>query len=259
MQVIIAALFLFFSTVALSQAAPESDKPPSSTVEAAKKFGYSPSQVMKLNREKRKTVDADSIAFNVANSFEENGMLSAEYADEALENMLRRADGVLRSFGKHAVADEIATDYSLYFRGGFANQLFGAKEIGDHPPMSEWLRQVHDKIERSIGEFWCKFFHFHDIYILNYGLPVVWRPSTVGLDDYKDHFSGHLIAGFFWEHHGVAGVITYWIVEGTCTAFTGGVGLASFACGPIASFAEHVTDKRFAPPIAERIWKRAQP
>lgn len=258
MRVIICVFALFFGTNAFSQAAPDSDKPPSETYEAAKKFGIRPTDIYKLNRQKKKEIDAYGMSQDVAYSFEDNNILAAEYADDALENMLRRADSVLRIFGKRAVADEIATDYSLFFRGGFSNLAFASKELGDYKPMSDWLVNVHKKIEQSIGEFWCKFFHFHDIYILNFGFPVVLKPALYELPDYLDHFSGHLIAGFWWDHHGVAGVIAYWIVEGTCTGFTGGVGAVSFACGPIAGFAEHVTDKRIAPPIAERIWKRAQ-
>jgi hypothetical protein len=259
MRVDIFAFALFFCTNAFSQVAPDSDKPPSNTYRAAEKFGFKASDVYRLNREKKKEIDVYGIGQAVAYSFEDNNLLAAEYADEALENMLRRADGVLRAFGKQAVADDIATEYSLYFRGWYTSYVFGSKEIGDHKPMSEWLDKVHKKIEQSIGEFWCKFFHFHDIFILNYGIPVVFSPAKYQLDDYKDHFSGHIIAGFFWEHHGVAGVTAYWVVEGLCSGFTGGVGLVSFACGPIANFASHITDKRIAPPIAERIWNRANP
>lgn len=257
MRVILTILVFFFSSFAVSQVSPDTDKPPSDVYEAAKKFKFSAADVYRLNRERKRAVDTYGIALSVANSFEENGILSAQYADEALENLLRRADSVLRAMGHSNVANEIATDYTLFYRGGFMRLFAGEKEIGDHEPLADWIEKVHSKIEKSIGDFWCKFFHFHDLFILNYGLPVVWEPKKYQLPDYLDHFSGHLIGGFIWDHHGVAGVVSYWIVEGVCSVYTSGFGLITFACSPIASYAEHITDKRIAPPIAERIWQRS--
>lgn len=258
MRMIFMAMILMFTGTTMAQVSPESDKPPSAVIEVAKEYGFSPGQVYRANRDRKKKVDVDAISFNVTDALETNKILAAEYADEALENLLRRADGVLRKNGQVALANDIATDYSLFYRGGFVSMAFGEKEMGDHPPMSEWIDKTHMKIEKAIGDFWCKFWHFHDLFILNYGLPVVWNPSKYDLPDYKDHFSGHLIGGFFWEHHGVAGVISYWVIEGVCSGFTGGVGLVAFACTPIASFGEHITDKHLAPPVAERIWKASR-
>lgn len=257
MRMIFTALALIFATSAMAQVAPESDKPPSDSFNAAKQWGYSPVEVYKLNRKLKSKVDVDAIQYNLGSALEHDKMLLASYMDEAVENLLRRADGVLRATGNMALADEIATDYQLTFRGGVTYQAMGPKEIGDHPPISEWLGKIHAKIESAIGEFWCKFFHFHDLYILNHSIPVAFAPSKYDLDDYKDHVAGHLMFGFIWEHHGLAGVVTYWLVEGVCSGFTGGLGLVTFACGPIASYAEHVMDKRIAPPIATRVWKRA--
>lgn len=247
-------MIILFFTVFLVM----SDQPTEGHYKAARKFGYSnKSDIYKLNRELRRSVKSESIAQDVMKSFDRDTIAAAEYSDLALENLLTLADGVLRNTGNDKLADEIATDFIMHYKNGFVRMALGEKELGDHPPMSEWLDDVHAKIEDSIGKFWCEFFHLHDIYILNHGLRIVFNPSQYKLDDYKDHFAGHLIWGFYWEHHGVAGVVVYWVVNGVCSGATAGLGIVTFACTPIASLAEHVTDKRLAPPVAERIWKRA--
>jgi len=253
MRTIIIFLCLFLCSVSSAQ----SDKPDENTYKAGNKFGYKKDDIWRLNRKKQKEVNIEKIANDVLQSMSSNNLSAAHQTDLAIENLLTSADAVLRNTGNDELADEISHDFVAHYKNGFFRKALGEKEIGDHPPMSEWLDSVHEKIESAIGKFWCEFFHFHDIYILNYGLPVVFSPEKYTLDDYKDHFSGHLIWGFYWEHHGVAGVVVYWVVNGICAGATSGMGIVTFACSPISSFAEHVTDKRLAPPIAERIWKRA--
>lgn len=223
---------------------------------AASKYGYSAVDVYQLNRQKRREIKSDNYINDVAKALENDNIAAAQYADLALENLLSTAQGVLRANGHDRLADDIDLEFLMNYKNGFEHMALGIKEIGDHPPMSQWLTTVHDRIEDAIGNFLCEFFRFHDIFILNHGFPVILKPSKYSLKEYKDHFAGHPIWGWFWEHHGVAGVITYWVVQGVCSGMTSGLGLVTFACGPIASMAENFMDKRIAPPLAERIWKR---
>jgi hypothetical protein len=227
---------------------------------AAAEFGYSNRAEMKAaHRQAKMRIspkqhhDAVARAFGAKDTFE-----AAEMADEAIQNLIERADGVLRARGEMETADEISLEYTVYYRGAVTCMVAGcAKEIGDHPPLNEWLDGVHEKIHTKLGDYWCQFFHLHDLEILNHGLPVVFNASKYELDDYKDHFAGHMSGAFTWVHHGVAGVVTFWSVQAACSGATAGLGAAAFFCGPIAGFAEHVMDKRIAPPLADRVWKRA--
>jgi len=257
MRIVIPFLVFLFLGVSYAENAVTSDQPTKETYQVAKKFGYSNGkQIQKLNRELIQKIDINAISYDITKALNKGNLETAEYTEQALKNLLARADGVLRNTGHDDLADEIFYEYDTYYRGSIVNKAMGIAEIGDHPPLSEWLDSVHKKIEDAIGKFLCDFFHFHDIFIINHAIPVVFNPSKYELKDYLDHFSGHLIWGFWWEHHGLAGVITYWTVEAICSVSTGGVGLAVFACGPIAGLAEHVMDKRLAPPIARRIWDR---
>ena len=257
MRLIAIALVFAFVGISYGENAVEGDSPTSETYKVAREFGYTNGkEIQRLNKVLKKKINTEAISQDIMTAFQRSDIEAAEKADIALQNLLARADGVLRNKGEPELADEIAYEYQRFYEFGFTKKALGIKEIGDHPPMSEWLDTVHTKIEDAIGNFFCEYFHFHDIYILNHGLPVVFNPKKYDLKDYLDHFSGHLIWGFWWEHHGVAGVVTYWVVEGICAASTSGVGIAVFACGPIAGLAEHVMDKRIAPPIATRIWDR---
>lgn len=225
---------------------------------AARQFGYLKSDVREAYAKAKKTTNSQKIIDDVAIAFEKDQLEAARQTDEAIFNMINLAVNVLNVQGHYAVAADIEVEYLLNYRYAVTSQILGLKEIGDHPPLSEWLATVHEKIHDTLGDFLCKYFRFHDIYVLNYGLRVVFNPKDYDLKDYKDHFAGHLIWGWFWEHHGVAGVVTYWLVNGVCIGATYGLGVVTFVCGPIASFAENVMDKRIAPPVAERVWKRAQ-
>jgi hypothetical protein len=250
-RLIIVLLFLSNHAFALNGDMTEDD------FKLAKKYGYDDRRELRqLNKSLARATRVRDIQQGVIDSFESDGMIvAAENLDNAVNALLGRADDVLRAQGHMKLADEIAADYIVY-QHAYKKMVFGDKEIGDHPPMSEWLTNVHNKIEGAIGEFWCEFFHFHDIKIINYAVPVVFNPKLYKLEDYKDHFAGHLILGFWWEHHGLAGVVTYWLVTAVCAAGTSGMGAATFACSPIAAVSEHVIDKHLAPPVASRIWKR---
>ncbi len=260
MRVVSLFMVFWFFGVAFAENNVSSDRPTKDTYEVAKKFGYTnKKEIWQLNRELSQKIDTSKIEQEIAKAMESDPVKMAELTETALQNLLSRADGVLRNMGHDELADQIFFEYDTYYRGAIVNKAMGIKEIGDHPPLSEWLDTIHTKIEEAIGQFFCDFFHFHDIFIINHALPVVFNPSKYQLKDYLDHFSGHLIWGFWWEHHGLAGVITYWTVEVICSVSTGGVGLAVFACGPIAGLAEHLMDKRIAPPIGKRIWQRYNP
>lgn len=257
MQIILLFLALFFGETALAHKSPENDKPTKEVYDIAKKFGYTNKrEIDQAHREAKKNLNVEQINNELKVAFKDRYEL-ARKADEALEALLRRADSVLRHTGHDKLADDIFQEYMMYYKGHYQITALGFKEMGDHEPWSEWLTNLHLKIENAVGEVMCEFFHFHDLYIFNHAIVVMIEPELYTLIDYKDHFSGHLIWGWYWEHHGGAGVITYWTVEIACTIMTNGLGIIPFVCSPIASFAEHVMDKTIAPPIATWVWERA--
>ena len=224
----------------------------------AVRYGYTPRDLREAHAEARKNTNVKAVINDFTKSLENDGFDAAQQTDQALDQIILTASIYLKAEGHDALAEEIGFDYQLHYRGSFTRMFLGQKEIGDHPPVSKWLESVHAKIHDAIGDWICQGSHIHDIYILNHA-NVVFKPAMAfDLKDYKDHFAGHLIWGWYWEHHGFAGVVSYWLVTAACSAATSGMGLVTFACGPIAGFSENVVDKRIAPPIAERIWHRSR-
>ena len=254
MQLIILLLVLLISPAAHAQ----TDSMSKDDYKLGQKYGYSKRDLKDAHQEAKNSFNRDLVIKQVAQALEKDPVSAAQLTDLAIENMLSTASVFMRAEGHHDVADEIETEYRLYYRGSVTALALGIKEIGDHPPLSQWLESVHKKIHDTIGDFLCKQIHIHDIWILNYSIPVVFSPEAYTQKDYLDHFAGHLIWGWFWEHHGFAGVVTYWVVNGVCIGATYGLGIVTFVCGPIASFAENVMDKRIAPGMGVRIWERAQ-
>lgn len=236
-----------------------SDDLTSETYAAAKEFGFKDSAEIKKGHASAKIkINKKHYQNRVATAFDRDERLAGKMIDNSIDNILKLADGVLRARGEIALADDISFEYSVFYAGYVECLAAGcSKEIGDHPPINEWLDGVHKKIHDKIGDYWCQFFHIHDLEILNRGIPVVFQPVSFELIDYKDHFAGHMYGRFSFVHHGVAGVVTYWAVQVACSGATAGLGAASFFCGPISGFAEFVMDKNISPPLAERIWDRA--
>lgn len=253
---IAAALAVLFATQ--TKAAEYNQRLRRSDYKVAARYGYHGNDLETAHNAVVKKTKINEIVNEFMHSLEHDQFDASQLSDIAIDEMIFTAGIYLRAEGHDDLADEIALEYQLKYRGHFTRMFLASKEIGDHPPVLEWLETVHERIHEAIGNFLCQYSHIHDVYILNHG-NVVFKPSmAVDFKDYKDHFAGHpLLAGWMWEHHGFAGVVAYWLVNGACTAATSGMGLVTFACGPIAGFAENQVDYRLAPPVAKRIWERS--
>jgi hypothetical protein len=241
-------LWIMLSTTALADIAPLAD---------LADFGLTEESVRKQRRRHEAQTDDAGIIKRVAESFEADDFMSAVYTDQAMAAIINQAGNVMEHYGYGGEAAKIRREYAKDYSKAYVGMFLGLKEIGDRPPLSKWLDSVHTTIEDSIGEYLCKAFHLHSLYVLNYGIPTVFNPEDHDLKDYLDAFSGHLIWGFFWEHGGVSGTVTYWVVNTACTMGTSGMGVVAFICGWISGYAETTMDGRIAPPIGERIWARA--
>jgi hypothetical protein len=196
---------------------------------------------------------------------------AAKRTDQALDAITRRAAWALERKGHHAVAHQLRTEYQEFYTNAVYYMAIGVVPVGlgDHAPLSQWLATWYQKIEDLLGEDLCKLLHIHDIKILNYGIPVVFKPKTenqwcqetqatggVCRDEYRVHFAGVPKGRWTWEHHGVLGVTAYWVTQIVCTVGTFGAGAIGMICGPIATVVEIGTDKWISPPLSDKIFDR---
>ncbi len=241
---------------ARGEAARTSDNLNADDDSAGTHFGYTPRQLRANHARYRQKTPSEQLKSYVANALETEGE-RGKVVDSSVAQLIKIAGIVLRAKGFPREADEIESEYLLYYYDAFSCLETNCVKSGNHPPMSEWLNKVHHTIHYKIGEFLCKYFHFHDLDILNYGVGVVFTPQKYDLKHYTEHFAGEINFGWFWNFHGVAGVVTFWTVQGVCSAGTSGMGAVSFICGAIAGWAENGMDKYIAPKLASRIWERA--
>jgi len=237
------------------------DAPIEADYRTAAHYRFSRVDVWFENRRRAGTVDVEAIQKAVVRDLGEPTKLpSAKRLDAVVESTIHRGAAALREMGEGTEADRIEAEYAVAYTGYFVRQYENGGipvEIGDHAPLNLWLELVHAALHIKLGDDLCRYLHVHDLFIVNFAVPVVFNPKRYDLLDYKDHFAGHPLSAWKWEHHGLAGVVTFWAVNITCGAATFGMGLVTFACSPIAGLAESVMDRRIAPPVAERVWKRS--
>lgn len=214
--------------------------------------------------------DARAIRQNVAAMLEEGQAPSLALV--AFDEMFAEAERQLTKAGRPDEAERLAAEWE-----GFGQEYLMAladpelTDVGDHSPFSEWIAVWYAQLEAVLGVQIMEMTHLRDIWVLNYTLPVVFRPHEgaawcLDMDggdceaEYRRHF-----AGTKWQkrpdpdadevqHHGFAGVVTYWAVWGGCTAATSGVG--SLFCGPAGTGAEFVMERYVAPGLSDRIYAR---
>jgi hypothetical protein len=227
-------------------------------IEAGSKFGFSALQLRREHLARRDTVDEKEINEFAANFMAQpTSFATAEMMDTTTARIIQRTVAAMRRFNAFQEATRIEMDYQDHYQHFYAERNLGMKEIGQHPPMSVWMEAVHVAVHIKLGDFWCQYFHTHDLFIVNFATPVVFNPSKFEKLDYLDHFAGHLISRWKWDHHGLAGVVSYWTSTAVCGAATAGLGVVTFVCNPISTFVEEVMDRKIAPPLGGKIWESA--
>ena len=225
---------------------------------AGEEFNHTADEMKREHKSRRGRVDDAVINEQMAQTLENpNSLPSARLLDLTTARIIQRSVAALNHFGFKDDATKIAGEYESNYKFFYENRFFGMKEIGQHDPMNIWMELVHVAVHIKLGDFWCQYFHTHDLFIVNFATPVVFNPSAFDKIDYLDHFAGHPLSRWSFDHHGLAGVVSYWASTAVCGAATAGLGLLTFVCGPISGFVENGMDRYIAPPIAGKIWESA--
>ena len=215
--------------------------------------------------------DSRSIRQDVADRLEDGYLHGLAF--DAFDSMFAKAQVELKKKGRADLAAKLSDEWQDFGQDLLAAMASGAVgDVGDHEPFNQWVAEWYAKLEAILGVQIMELTHLRDIWVLSYTLPVVFRPSVDSAwclevpedDTCQDEYRRHL-AGTKWQrkpdenadavqHHGFAGVVTYWAVWAGCTAATSGAG--SLLCGPAGTGAEFVMERYFAPGISDRIFLR---
>lgn len=130
----------------------------------------------------------------------------------AIDQIVHVAEFRLNQRGLTVTSSKISRTWKS-LRGAHFDRsaAIGLFKLGDHPPLSRWLAETYQELESVFGESMCHIYHFDDLKILNFGLPVAFSPQgdpqsrlPWGESEYLDHFVP------------VAGAITYWMGDLAC-------------------------------------------
>ncbi len=200
---------------------------------------------------------------------------TAGLADQALGNMIDEAEHQLHLAGHPDLAERLRFEWETYYRGS----LLRSDDVGDHQPLSTWVGVWYMVLEQVLGNDALEMSHLKDIWVLNFTIPVVFRPHAdetwckeqlathpmdVCSEEYRRHFAGTKyikndpFATDKYLHHAFAGVVTYWLVFGGCEAAVWGSDI-SLVCGLAGDAAEAAMEKWPAPKISAKIWARNNP
>lgn len=190
-----------------------------------------------------------------------------ELARNALDAMFHKAAVELKKKGRADLAADLKSEWNTF--GQDLLNMSMLKDVGDHDPFSEWLAAWYAKLEAVLGVQIMEMTHLRDIWVMNFTIPVIFHPEADSAwckavpapDTCQAEYRRHM-AGTKWQkkadehadeiqHHGFAGVVTYWAVDVACMAAGGGL-----ACGPVGTAAEFVMERYFAPSISDRIFTR---
>jgi hypothetical protein len=179
---------------------------------------------------------------------------TAKKVDKATKNIVKLAVLILRRKGFTDKADEIEQEYKVYNNFTYMYAIGAFNDIGDHPPMWEWLDRLEKDLRERLGDFIMKATRLEDLRTFNYGLPIVLQPAgdertnpatVISLDDYAQHFIPF------------SGCLSYWTAWGICTGATWGIGAIVFICSPIGMITERIVVTKIAPDLANNIWNEA--
>lgn len=178
-------------------------------------------------------------------------------SDRAINSALQLAAVELKKKGKIIEADDMMMEWKSIY--GSSLKYMGRK-IGDHKPLSQWLKEKYDLIEFVLGVEVCKKLHLSDIKSLNHGFPVVVKPCTFPMDQVtgtrKDEYKRHFCGGPHGDdtYYGVIPVVTYWAAYTGCTIGTMGTGFV-LVCGLAGNTAEKLIGM-VADDLSDRLFDR---
>jgi len=196
-------------------------------------------------------------AFNPQRNIRQNRQVlshldKVEYArqiDRAVDGIIKVAVWQLRRNSHVAEAKRIEDEWNDQYMGLLPLLAeVQPEDIGDHDPLSPWLADVYTVLYLALGEDVCVALHLDDIWILNFGIPVVfgWLPpdqhSQIDAPEYRAHFVP------------TAGVDSFWVTDLSCSAATGGTGYF-WLCSPAGMLAEYVTVTYIAPRYSDGFYQ----
>lgn len=198
----------------------------------------------------------------------------ADLGLKALDTLMGKAHGKLRAEGYAETAYELEGEWVIHRK-----EFMASYDMGDHAPAVQWIADWYAKVEEKLGVQICEMLHLRDVFVIDYGWPVVTHPDfdTVWCaqtiedqpeDTCKAEHRRHAAGTKYQreddpyadpvQHFGVYGVAAYWVSLAACEAALWGSD-GTFLCGTAATAVEIGVTRFIAPPVADKIWDKRNP
>ena len=182
-----------------------------------------------------------------------------EKTERALSNLIITAAGILRKKGFHYEAAQLENEW--FNAHQYDLRVYALSDgLGDHGPLSMWLKQKLDLLTFILGVELMKKTHLIDLAVFNHAIPVVFKPCGQpwsNLEEYRRHFSkdenyqesGELVCALL-------PVTSYWLSYGGCVGASMGTGYA-FACGTVGNVVQKFVCNVISDRLSDRVFERA--
>lgn len=165
----------------------------------------------------------------------------AERSDDGIALRVKKGCNLLREAGDVTSADYYEYRFESKYRG-FLMKMVSQRKIGDFKPLSQYLADLYDRVEFTVGISVCQATHFSDLKTYNFCLPVVLHPKDYSESDYRDHFAGDGI------YYGLIPVLSWDACE---------IGLLAIGVMvPVCGGAEWVMGTFIAPRLSDFVYSR---
>lgn len=174
--------------------------------------------------------------------------------DQGMNRAIEIAEYHLNDRKEFQLADELHYGWKLTYN----KTLFGARDIGDHAGIFQWVNSIYRKIELVLGRDFCVSSHIAAMLTFN-SANVVVKPCSFPMDsipgdrvdEYRRHFAGKSSVSDS-NYNGVIPEAVYFAVEIGCLAGTSGIG--SMVCSLAASVGEKMIATFVAPRLSDRVY-----
>lgn len=188
----------------------------------------------------------------------DNGELLVK-TEKAMNNLIITAAGILRKKGHSYEAAELENDWFNHHQHDLRVYAM-SRGLGDHKPLSQWLKEQTDKLTFLLGVDLMKKTHLIDLVVFNHAIPVVFKPCNQpwsNLDEFRKHFSkDENYQGSTETVCSLLPTVSWWISYGVCCGASMGSGFV-MVCGVGASVVQRLVCNYVSDGLSDRVFRRA--
>lgn len=177
---------------------------------------------------------------------------------EILDGMVQQGMQNLKDAGEADLSQQLQNEWKTVYSTALTDaNTVGVLDLGDHPPLSQWLANFIDVLNQKTRGIAGKMQLIADLTTLNYAIPIVFHPAGNWTGPYGDK------AWIEYRLHFIpfANVLTYWGALEGCkyAAEQAGWQILEKVCDTVSNKLEFYMGRYLAPRISDYVFTDANP